>query len=215
MVLSDWLSIPNLAEHIRRFLFDQQNPDSDIFGMDISLQECPEIPSTTHIYIFHSATAIYHAPSDLSGTGGMHREYIRCSPSWKGNASRHDCVFVERDPNEVGFRALGVAQVQLFFSFEFDGIAYPCALVRWFETYGDAPCPETGMWMVQPDVDVQSRQRVCSVIHIDSILQVAHLIGVYGSKFIPRTLTYSQSLHAFKLFYVNKYANHHSHEIAF
>jgi amino acid permease len=40
-------------------------------------------------------------------------------------------------------------------------------------------------------------------------------LRVYGSKFIPPTLTYSQSLHAFKLFYVNKYANHHSHEIAF
>jgi len=145
----------------------------------------------------------------------MHREYIQCTPSWKKGPARHDCIFVERDPAEVGFWGLGVAQVQLFFSFEFDRIVYPCALVRWFETYGDAPCPETGMWMVWPDIDAQSRQRVCSVIHIDSILRAAHLIGVYGSNFIPPTLTYSQSLHAFKLFYVNKYADHHSHEIAF
>ncbi|KAF8814419.1 hypothetical protein BYT27DRAFT_7219856 [Phlegmacium glaucopus] len=214
-VLSEWLNIGCLEEYIRQFLFDQQNPDSDIFGMDIGLDECPKIPSTLRINIFHSAIAIYHAPSDLSGTGGMHREYIRSTRSWKNGPAQHDCVFVERDPDEVGFRALGVAQVQLFFSFEYDQVLYPCALVRWFETYGNAPCPETGMWMVQPDVDVRLRQRICSVIHIDSILRAAHLIGIYGPNFIPPTLTYSQSLHAFKLFYVNKYADHHSHEIAF
>ncbi|KAF8806880.1 hypothetical protein BYT27DRAFT_7223998 [Phlegmacium glaucopus] len=201
-VLSEWLNIGHLEEYIRRFLFDQQNPDSDIFGMDIGLDECPKIPLTLCINIFHSAIAIYHAPSDLSGTGGMHHEYIQSTCSWKNGPARHNCVFVEQDPDEVGFWALGVAQVQLFFSFEYDQVLYPCALVRWFETYGNAPCPETGMWMVQPDVDVRLRQRICSVIHIDSILRAAHLIGVY-------------SLHAFKLFYVNKYADHHSHEIAF
>ncbi|KAF8805514.1 hypothetical protein BYT27DRAFT_7104339, partial [Phlegmacium glaucopus] len=56
---------------------------------------------------------------------------------------------------------------------------------------------------------------VTSVVHIDSILRAAHLIGVYSSEFIPQTLTHSQSLHAFKLFYVNKYIDHHAHEIAF
>ncbi|KAF8814483.1 hypothetical protein BYT27DRAFT_7082226 [Phlegmacium glaucopus] len=49
----------------------------------------------------------------------------------------------------------------------------------------------------------------------ESFTKEPHLIGVYGSNFIPPTLTYSQSLHAFRLFYVNKYADHHSHEIAF
>lgn len=212
--LAHHLQVPKLEQHIRRFLYDQLNPDSDIFGMDVELDACPTIPLTLRLKSFHSAAATYHAPSDLSGIGGMHREHIRASPMWQRSFPRYDCVFVERDPDEEGFRALGVAQVLIFFSFKYDGITYPCALVRWFETYGDAPCPLTGMWRVQPDIDGQG-VRVCSVIHIDSILRAAHLIGVYGKDFIPHNLRHYHSLSAFKLYYVNKYADHHSHEIAF
>ena len=70
------------------------------------------------------------------------------------------------------------------------------------------------MWRVKLDVD-QQQQWVCSVIHIDSILQAAHLLPVFGKKFIPEKLQFYQSLHAFQLYYVNKYADHHSHEVAF
>ncbi|KAF8815301.1 hypothetical protein BYT27DRAFT_7226011 [Phlegmacium glaucopus] len=212
-VLSDFLAMPQLNEYICRFLYDQQNPDSEIFGMDVGLHNCPEISPTLHINIFHSALTIFHAPSDLSGTGGMCCEHIRCAPSWRRGPACHDCIFIERNPDEVGFAALGVAQVRFFFSFQFDDVVYPCALIHWFEMFGDSPCPNTGMWMVQPDTRL--RQRVTSVIHIDLVLRAAHLIGVYGSEFIPQTLTHSQSLHAFKLFYVNKYIDHHAHEIAF
>jgi len=212
-LLSQHLSVPHLDSYIRRFLFDQLNPDSDIFGMEVDINECPQILPTLRLNVFHSAAAIYHAPSDLSGIGGMHREYIRAAPTWRGHFPRHDCVFVEREPNEEGFRALGVAQVHFFFSFEFNNILYPCALVRWFETYGNSPCPDTGMWMVKPDTEMG--QRICSVIHIDSILRAAHLIGVYGKKTLPEGFKHYHSLTAFKLYYVNKYADHHAHEIAF
>ena len=67
--------------------------------------------------VYHSAAALYHAPSDLSGIGGMHHEYIHATPSWKRGDARHDCVFIEKDADEVGFRALCVAQVQTFISF--------------------------------------------------------------------------------------------------
>ena len=71
------------------------------------------------------------------------------------------------------------------------------------------------MWMVHPDIDQHRRRRVISVIHIDSILRAAHLMGVCGSSFIPDNPTYSTSLQAFRTFYVNKYADHHAHEIAY
>ena len=58
-------------------------------------------------------------------------------------------------------------------------------------------------------------QHMTSIIHVDAILHMAHLIGVAGSQFLPRTFSFSDSLDAFRLFYVNKYADHHSHEIAF
>jgi hypothetical protein len=47
-------------------------------------------------------------------------------------------------------------------------------------------------------------------------LRGAHLIDVAGKEFVPLTnFDFSDSLDAFEAFYVNKYADHHSHEIAF
>ena len=54
-----------------------------------------------------------------------------------------------------------------------------------------------------------------SVIHIDSILRAAHIIGVSGPQPLPTDFTYGDSLDAFEMFYVNKYVDHHAHEIAF
>ena len=80
------------------------------------------------------------------------------------------------------------------------------------EAVGDAPYPDTGMWLVRPDHYICSRRRICT---IDSILRAAHLIGASGPSFLPQEISPSDSLHAFKSFYVNKYADHYSYEIAF
>ncbi|KAF8890543.1 hypothetical protein CPB84DRAFT_1816350 [Gymnopilus junonius] len=204
--LSHFLDIPDFEQHIRRFLYDQLHPDSEVCGMDVDIEECPRISPTMHLKVFHLATAVYHVPSDLSGIGGMHREYIRMTQAWHGGPACYDCIFVEREAEEEGFHALGVAQ--------HNNVTYACAFVKWFETHGDSPCPDTGLWRVKPDFMAHGR-RMCSVIHIDSILCTAHLIGVYGDKFIPSHLHYHHSLDAFKLFYVNKFADHHAHEIAY
>ena len=70
------------------------------------------------------------------------------------------------------------------------------------------------MWRVEPDYDVMGRC-MCSVIHVDSILHSAHIISVAGTQKLPKQFTYHDSLDTFRLFYVNKYADHHTHEIAF
>ncbi|KAI0251372.1 hypothetical protein BJV78DRAFT_1316789 [Lactifluus subvellereus] len=212
--LAAYLGQPRLVEYIRRFLYDQSHPNAEICGMDVLLDLCPEISSQLRVNVFHSATSTYYAPSDLSGTGGMHRERIRATPCWKGGPGRYDCVYVEKDADLEGFRGLHVVRVNLFFSFRFQQSAYSCALVQWFSTYSDSPCEDTGLWRVQPDYDVRG-QRMCSVIHIDTILRSAHLIGVAGSHLLPKRFTYHDTLYSFKLFYVNKYADHHAHEIAF
>lgn len=157
---------------------------------------------------------MFYAPSDYSGLGGMHRERIRACPSWRSGPGRYDCVFAETDKTECGFRGLLAARVRLFFSFKYNGQDFPCALVEWFSAVGSAPDDDTGMWIVEPDFDVAGR-RVTDVIHVESILRGAHLIGVAGDTFIPRDLHYTDSLDAFKAFYINKYADHQSHEIAF
>ncbi|KAJ6608052.1 hypothetical protein B0H10DRAFT_1816669 [Mycena sp. CBHHK59/15] len=84
----------------------------------------------------------------------------------------------------------------------------------WFSTIGEEPCPDVGMLMVEPDVDNHG-QRVMDIIHIDTILRGAHLIGIYGNSFLPRHFRYSDTLDQFKAFYINKYADHHAHENSF
>ncbi|KAJ7113622.1 hypothetical protein C8R44DRAFT_631094 [Mycena epipterygia] len=73
------------------------------------------------------------------------------------------------------------------------------------------------MWIVKPDF---GRRRVqgLAVVHLDCILRSAHLIGVAGKDFIPEDdsdFKFPDSLDAFQFFYVNKYADHHAHEIVF
>ncbi|THU92773.1 hypothetical protein K435DRAFT_829595 [Dendrothele bispora CBS 962.96] len=193
---------------------------------DVKLARCPirSLPKTldalaNHIRkveVYPSAVATFYAPSDKSGIGGMHRERIRSTASWQGGPPRRDCVFVVADPDMEGFRGLLVAQVLLFFSIKRrkDTTRFPCALVTWFSTLGNEPCPETGMWCVTPDTNSNGCRKM-DVIHLDSVLRGAHLIGIAGEDHLPRGFKYTDSLDAFKAFYVNKYADHHAHEIAF
>ncbi|KAJ7201741.1 hypothetical protein C8J57DRAFT_1064543, partial [Mycena rebaudengoi] len=53
------------------------------------------------------------------------------------------------------------------------------------------------------------------IIHLDSILRGAHLIPIYGDSYLPRHIRHTASLDSFRTYYINKYADHHSHEIAF
>ncbi|KAJ7697723.1 hypothetical protein B0H17DRAFT_1197375 [Mycena rosella] len=206
------LCLPNLPDLLQRFLYAQDHEDLDIPLADVPLEDLPDAPRS--IKVFPSAVATFYAPSDQSGLGGLLRERIRAVRSWRGGAPRFDCVFVEHDTTKPGFRGLLVARVLLFMSVKHEGIEYPCALVTWFSVIGDGPCPDVGMWMVEPDLD-DHNNRIMDIIHIDSILRAAHLLPIFGDDFLPLHFRYYLSLDSFRAFYVNKYADHHSHEIAF
>ncbi|KAJ6631644.1 hypothetical protein B0H10DRAFT_2159848 [Mycena sp. CBHHK59/15] len=204
---------PRLCELICSFLFDQFNPNAPIPGGRIALSQCPDF--SERIFLYNSARAVFYAPSDVSGVGGMHHERIRATKSWYRGPPRYDCVFLEHDKDLPGFRGLHAARVRMLFRFKYCGIDYPCALIHWFSAQGDQPCPDMGMWIVTPD-SVRGGGPSLSVVHLDCLLRSTHLIGVAGKEFIPiRNLDFSDSLDAFKAFYVNKYADHHAHEIAF
>lgn len=166
------------------------------------------------ISIFHSAIATFYAPSDESGIHGMRRERIRSTPSWRKGPARHDCAFVVEDQMQVGMKGMAVVRVILLFSFRHGGIVYPCALVEWYKKIGRSADAATGMWKVKLEKD-RCGHRTVTVLHLDSFLRSAHLIPVYGEDFIPVGFQYTDSLDAFAAFYVNKYADHHAHEIAF
>ena len=116
----------------------------------------------------NSARATFFAPSDMSGLGGMRHEHIRSVKSWRGGAARYDCVFLEGDSSEAGFSGLLVWQVFMFFHFTYQARIYPCALIQWYSTVGDAPCDQTGLWMVEPDFDREGLPNL-QVVHIDCL----------------------------------------------
>ncbi|KAJ7026458.1 hypothetical protein C8F04DRAFT_1296863 [Mycena alexandri] len=112
---------------------------------------------------------------------------IRAVRSWRGGSPRRDCVFVEHDTTHAGFRGLHAARVIAFLSSEAAGFTYPCALVL-------------GSHL--------------SVMHPARTLE-SHLITVHGNHSVPRHIKHTRSLDLFAAFYINEYADHHSHEIAF
>ena len=145
----------------------------------------------------------------------MRRERIRAVRSWHGGSPRRDCAFLTKDDSLPGFRGLFVVRVHAFLSFKWQHTVYPCALVSWFLPIGDTPCPDTDMWMVRPDRERRTGKNVMSIVHLDSMVRGAHLIGMAGRHFLPTDFSHTQSLDMFQGFYVNKYADHHSHTIAY
>ncbi|KAI0288345.1 hypothetical protein B0F90DRAFT_1812777 [Multifurca ochricompacta] len=199
--LSNVVNEPNLPYLTQLFLLDQ-----------LHLNDTSLPPITSKISVFHSAVATFFAPSDPSGIYGMRRERVHSTPSWQGKGPRRDCAFIVEDEAKPGMQGLNIVHVQLMFSFKYNNIEYPCSLVDWFTRVSIDNT--TGMWVVQLDIE-GGRQRK-AVVHLDAFLQAAHLIPVYDSNPLPlHRLTDSYSLDTFKLFYVNKYIDHHAHEIAF
>ncbi|EGN97724.1 hypothetical protein SERLA73DRAFT_57755, partial [Serpula lacrymans var. lacrymans S7.3] len=126
---------------------------------------------------------------------------------------QHDCVFVERDPMLTGMQGLDVVRILLFFSFIFQDVLYPCALVHWFSKVQEEPDNLTSMWMVRPDFN-EDLSPTTEVIHLDCILQATHLLPVFGDDRIPRQILFHNSLDAFASFYVNKFIDHHAFGLA-
>jgi hypothetical protein len=140
----------------------------------------------------------------------MRQERIRATLSWQNGPPRYDCMFVSKDPSLAGLRGLHVVRAMLLFSFKHRNILYPCALVQWFLPAGDEPDETTGMYVFEPELD-ENGARTMSVIHMDSVLRGAHLIPCYGDDFLPSSFRFTDSLDAFRGFYVNKFIDHNAH----
>ncbi|KAJ3513069.1 hypothetical protein NMY22_g15152 [Coprinellus aureogranulatus] len=206
---------PHLAELARRFLYDQlsdeNDPDNNHDSATVPLSECPIIGSD--VSVFHSASSTFYAPSDESGRRGMKRERIRSVPSWRKGGERRDCALVTLDSTKPGLRGMGVVRVRLLFSFVHGSTVYPCALVEWFKRYGSHPDSVTGMWRVVPEY--KDGHCLRSVIHLDTFLRGVHLLPAFGPTFLPTDFDTSKTLSSFAAYYVNKFADHHSHEIIY
>ena len=115
------------------------------------------------------------------------------------------------DDSQPGMMGMNVVRVLLFFSFDYNGVEYPCAVMEWFQTIRLDHV--MGLWVVCPDVTWGKRDK--SVLHLDSFLRGTHLIPKYGMQRLPLDFHFSYSLDAFQAYYVNKYIDHHANEIIF
>ena len=195
-----------------KFLYDQLYPDSAIPSEDILEDSLPEM-ITGKLFVFNSAVATFHAPSDISGVTGMHREHIRATSSWRRGTPRYDCVLINSYPDVDGARGFEIARVLLFFSFKHNVVDYPCALVQWFSFVGTEPDEDTGFWKVEPDLRNSGEPRL-AIIHIDSVYRAVHLIPAYqNAELVKTTTTMHSSLDIYNVFYVNKFTDHHAFEI--
>ncbi|TFK58959.1 hypothetical protein BDN72DRAFT_873109 [Pluteus cervinus] len=143
ITLSQELGFPHLPFLVSRFLSQQamtSESESDSTSESSSDDDDDDSPVIAKIWTYPSAVATFYAPSDRSGVQGMYRERIRSVASWREGPPRYDCVFVEQDSQLPGFRGLLVARVKLFFKVKLhDKKQFPCALVNWYSTIGDAP----------------------------------------------------------------------------
>lgn len=113
------------------------------------------------------------------------------------------------DDSQPRMMGMNVVRVLLFFSFNYNGVEYPCAIVEWFQMVGLDDV--TGLWVVCPNVTEGKQDR--SVLHLDLFLRGAHLIPRYGMQKLPLDFHFSYSLDAFQAYYVNKYIDHHANKI--
>jgi hypothetical protein len=143
------------------------------------------------------------------------KELIRSTRSWHKEGPRRDCILIQKD-NSPGFKGLRVARVLVFFGFTHERVHHSCALVTLYAPPDGVvgPCEDTHMWIVEPQRDEDGEERI-EVISTDIILRGAHLLPVYGDFMIPREVDHTNSLDLFNLYYVNKFVDHHSHEVVF
>ena len=86
--------------------------------------------------------------------------------------------------------------------------------MHWYPT-SNKPEASTGLWAVQPESTLWGMHHM-SMIHIDAIIHGAHLLLQFLSDApVYQEINYMNVLDIYTSFYVNKFIDHHSFEIAF
>ena len=206
VVLAVSIKQPTFPLALRQFLYMHENPDHELEPPS-TIEDCPQFHG--EIKVYHSATAIFYAPSDLCGAGGMRRELIRSTPCFHGHP-RRDTVFVVLDESHSGMRGLEVGRILLFFTFSYRRKHFSCALINWFVHHSE-PDTDTGMWAVQLECDRRGIPTV-QVIEVETIARAAHLLPIYGSERVPEDFSHHDALDSFRSYFVNHFVDHHAHE---
>ncbi|KAJ6610445.1 hypothetical protein B0H10DRAFT_2166043 [Mycena sp. CBHHK59/15] len=173
------------------------NGNDDKDGKDDHVNHGPRSLSLIELALCGYPNELYDLAAHIIQPCSMSSEHIRSNPSWHGYP-HCDMIFIDTGSPVMG--GLVIGHVILFFSFIFFNLDYKCTLVSW-------PDPDTGMWVVEPEVEW--REPCLGIVKIDYIACAAHLIGVYGFTALPEDFHFSSSLDAFDRYFVNPYADHH------
>ncbi|KAI6141188.1 hypothetical protein BKA82DRAFT_3986324, partial [Pisolithus tinctorius] len=122
---------------------------------------------------------------------------------------QYDCTFVNTNPGLKGMHGLDIMHILGFFSFISQSKRYPCTVVQWFDHVRDDPDLDTGMWIIHLALTANCHLAI-TVIHVDTIYRVAHLVPLYSTHPIPRTIKLHHSYDVFTTFYMNRFINHHA-----
>ncbi|EIW83868.1 hypothetical protein CONPUDRAFT_119271 [Coniophora puteana RWD-64-598 SS2] len=211
--LAQEVSAPSIIEETRRFLFStlHGNDPRLKYNIHIPIEECPRAPFK--VTVVNSAVSTFRAPSDNCGTGGLKRERIRATPSWRNEAPRYDCAFLLTNESLPGIFSMDVARVLAFFKFSLQGKTYECAVVHWYGYYSDERDELTGMYIVQPQYRKDGSRHI-AVVDVDTMVRGCHLLPVFGKDTIPEGMTCHDSLDSFDGYYVNRFVDHHAFELA-
>ena len=184
----DQVNKPNLMHLIQEFIYEQQHPGSS--ACDIT--NLPQFYEK--ITIHTTAIATFHAPSDLSGVGGMKHEHIHAVGHWRKDPGCYDTMIINTASNNAsdntgdlsvhGILGLEVACAHLFFLFALDGVKYQCTLVHWFSHTTNMLHNITGIHVVKPDC-LPNSWPATAVIHLDAVFREAHLLPVFSAHPTP------------------------------
>ena len=195
---------PGITNLFLNFLCNEHLVNGDL----LNCGQCHVDPSAL---VVSSAVSIYFAPSDRTGITGYKRELMRAAPTWRKKSPRHDTILV-RTGLAPGPHGLSVAQLRLLFSFKISEIRHSVALVEWFSYIGTSPDEDTGMWVVERETQDDGLPRM-DFIFVNAILRSCHLLPIYGGEMVPSGISHVTCLEDFRVFYVNKFADHHSFEL--
>jgi hypothetical protein len=119
--------------------------------------------------------------------------------------------------DEPMINSFSAAQAHLFFSFKYDHTFYKCALVHNYQVINPSSDEITGMAIVKRAM--RGNWSRVHIIPLNNILQAIHLILVFsqlGNRKIPKKYKHKlmfNDCQLFKLFYVNRFVDHHAFEI--
>ena len=214
MEMAEYTNKPELPNLIQKFLHYQLLNDPNASDLNVAISTFPTF--NKKISLHTSASLIFFAPSDPCGIRGLRQEQIRSTWQWRQGSPRQDTVLVNTGNGgntQLPMSGFVVARVLLFFSFIYGGNNYPVALVWWYILTDDSGHRDkaTGMWLVEREY--RGEEPLLEVVHVDTILRAVHLLPYFGRERVSQGITQDNSLDKYPMFYVNRYADHHSFKI--